>query len=84
MGFEIDCPTCGRRSYHEFSFGGELRPYDPAARGERSFEETWLRTNAAGEQAERWFHAAGCRRWVTLRRDTRTNEISGHAREARA
>ena len=25
--------------------------------------------------AERWFHAAGCRRWLTLRRDTRTDEV---------
>ena len=35
----------------------------------------WLRRNVAGPQRERWFHAAGCRRFVTLTRDTRTNII---------
>jgi sarcosine oxidase delta subunit len=24
---------------------------------------------------ERWFHAAGCRRWVTVRRDTITDTV---------
>ena len=28
-----------------------------------------------GPSTERWFHHAGCRRWLTLRRDTRTDEI---------
>jgi heterotetrameric sarcosine oxidase delta subunit len=83
MGFEIECPACGRRSYHEFTLGGELRPYDPEARGERSYEQTWLRANAGGEQAERWFDAAGCRRWLTVRRDTRTNEVLGAVGERR-
>lgn len=63
MGFLVPCPNCGPRSYHEFSFGGEVaEPRDP-----------WLRDNLAGPQAERWFHAGGCRRWLTLVRDTRTN-----------
>lgn len=77
MGFEIDCPNCGRRSYHEYSFGGELRPYDRDADPETDFESVWLRENVAGPQRERWFHYAGCRRWLTLERDTRTNEILG-------
>jgi sarcosine oxidase delta subunit len=25
---------------------------------------------------ERWFHFGGCRRWVTLERDTRDNTIT--------
>jgi heterotetrameric sarcosine oxidase delta subunit len=76
MGFLIDCPNCGRRSYHEFSFGGELRPHDPTMNVEEDHRNTWLRVNAAGPQMERWFHFAGCRRWVTLERDTRDNTIT--------
>lgn len=63
MGFLVPCPNCGPRSYHEFSFGGEVA----------EARDPWLRDNLAGPQAERWFHAAGCRRWLTLVRDTRTN-----------
>ena len=76
MGFKIDCPNCGPRSYHEFSFGGELRPYDADASLEEDYASTWLRRNAAGPQEERWFHFAGCRRWLTVERDTRTNEVA--------
>ena len=43
---------------------------------EEDYRNTWLRVNAAGPQVERWFHFAGCRRWVTLERDTRDNTIT--------
>jgi heterotetrameric sarcosine oxidase delta subunit len=76
VGFQIDCPNCGSRSYHEFWFGGELRPHDPTMSIEEDHRNTWLRVNAAGRQVERWFHFAGCRRWVTLERDTRDNAIT--------
>jgi sarcosine oxidase subunit delta len=75
MGFEIECPNCGSRSYHEFWFGGELRPYDATASIEVDYRNVWLRENSDGPEVERWFHFAGCRRWLTLERDTRTNEI---------
>jgi heterotetrameric sarcosine oxidase delta subunit len=39
------------------------------------FRRVWYRRNVAGLQLERWFHVAGCRRWLTLRRDTRTNTV---------
>ena len=85
MGFKIDCPNCGPRSYHEFWFGGEVRAYDENAKPDDSYEYEWLRVNACGPQKERWFHFAGCRRWLTLCRDTRTNQIlSLDARDARA
>jgi heterotetrameric sarcosine oxidase delta subunit len=38
-------------------------------------ERLWLRDNVSGPQRERWFHSAGCRRYLTLTRDTRTNAI---------
>jgi heterotetrameric sarcosine oxidase delta subunit len=75
MGFEIDCPNCGPRSYHEFWFGGELRGYDPEHTEDEDYRNTWLRANLAGPQQERWFHYAGCRRWLTLERDTRDNSM---------
>ncbi len=76
MGFLIDCPSCGPRSYHEFWFGGELRrPCAPDAPTEEHYARTWLRENSAGVQSERWFHFAGCRRWLTVQRDTRTNAM---------
>lgn len=76
MGFQISCPTCGPRSYHEFWFGGELRDFEPDADPEQDYAYVWLRANAAGPQHERWFHYAGCRRWLTVERDTRTNEVT--------
>ena len=44
---------------------------------EEDFERVWLRRNIAGRELERWFHATGCRRWLTLERDTETNEVHG-------
>ena len=35
----------------------------------------FLPENAAGAQVERWFHLLGCRRWITVTRDTTTNEV---------
>lgn len=74
VSLKIPCPHCGPRPYTEFTFGGELR--DPgSADPEEDFRRVYLRENAAGRQAERWFHAMGCRRWLNLRRDTVTNRI---------
>jgi heterotetrameric sarcosine oxidase delta subunit len=54
----------------------ELRELESADR-EEDFRRVYLRANAPGPQTERWFHAYGCRRWLTLSRDTVTNEIHG-------
>lgn len=75
MGLKIPCPNCGLRPYTEYTFGGELRPLDAAGDREADFRRVYLRENAPGPQRERWFHAYGCRRWLTLRRDTVTNRI---------
>ncbi len=74
MAFRLVCPVCGSRPYTEFRFGGEVP--DPA---DGDFERAWLRANVAGPQRERWFHEAGCRRWLTVERDTTTNEVHGVA-----
>jgi len=74
---ELDCPRCGRRPLDEFTFGGERRAVpdwltDP---DERDVDEVWVFENPAGVATERGFHAAGCRRWLTVRRDTSVDRV---------
>lgn len=78
MGLMIPCPHCGPREYTEFTFGGELRDLE-APDAESDFRRVYLRENVAGIQTERWFHTFGCRRWLTLRRDTVENRVDGLA-----
>lgn len=74
----VPCPWCGLRDDAEFIAGGEAhveRPsnaVDDAAWG----DYLYVRRNVKGAQAERWFHALGCRRWFNVVRDTVTHEIS--------
>lgn len=76
MALRLDCPRCGSRPYTEFWFDSETRPLgQPGDSFEHDFERVWMRPNVAGVQQERWFHYAGCRRHLTVERDTRTNEI---------
>jgi heterotetrameric sarcosine oxidase delta subunit len=76
MGLKIPCPHCGLREHTEFAFGGELRPL-AAADPDEDFRHVYLRENTPGRQRERWFHLLGCRRWITISRDTTTNRIGG-------
>ena len=73
MSLMVPCPRCGPRPQEEFTFGGELRAL--TAEDVDDFARVYLRRNAPGPQRERWFHAFGCRRWVSLTRDTVTNRI---------
>lgn len=86
MALIVTCPNCGPRSYSEFWFGGELPDTHNApppiagrddARLEADYARVWLHANVAGPQRERWFHHAGCRRWLTADRNTLTNEMHG-------
>ncbi len=78
MALRLHCPNCGSRPFTEFWFGGESRAmYDPARPAEADYQRLWLPENTAGRQTERWFHFAGCRRWLTVERDTTTNEVYG-------
>lgn len=80
MGFTLKCPNCGVRTYTEFLFGGEGRVFDLTLSEERDYGNVWLRANVAGPEKERWFHYAGCRRWITVTRDTRSNTILSQSR----
>ena len=74
MAIQIPCPNCGRRPSTEFLWGGEVRALG-AVDPESDFERVFLPANVEGPQEERWFHRLGCRRWLTVRRDTATNEV---------
>jgi heterotetrameric sarcosine oxidase delta subunit len=76
----IRCPECGDREETEFSYGGQAHVAYPERPDELSDEQwahyVFFRDNPRGPFAERWVHAAGCRRWFNVVRDTVTNEIS--------
>ncbi len=75
----IPCPFCGARDETEFVYGGDAgveRPRNP----ETATDEAWtdylcFRDNPQGLHRELWFHRDGCRRWITIERDTRTHEL---------
>jgi sarcosine oxidase delta subunit len=62
MSFLLRCPNCGLREVSEFRYGGQLLSSGGGS-------------NLPGVQNERWYHRYGCRKWVTARRDVRTNEV---------
>lgn len=73
----IPCPNCGLRPVEEYRFGGELPtvPDNITDPDDRNVDYVWFFDNIEGPSTERWFHDAGCRRWLTLRRDTRTDTV---------
>jgi heterotetrameric sarcosine oxidase delta subunit len=77
----IPCPWCGPRSQVEFVHGGDasLRRPAPDAPMAEWIDYVYLRDNPCGPSDELWCHAAGCRSWFRLRRDTRTHDIAGSA-----
>ena len=75
----IPCPWCGPREEVEFRYGGEahiVRPPAPEAAENTAWTDYLvMRANPKGVLAERWFHAAGCRRWFNLLRNTVSHRI---------
>ena len=75
----IPCPWCGVRDETEFHYGGQAHIARPERPDELSDAEwadyLFMRDNPKGEFAERWVHAAGCRRWFNVQRHTVTHEI---------
>jgi sarcosine oxidase delta subunit len=59
VSFFLNCPNCGPRDVSEFRHGGQIGPGP---------------LNQPGIQKERWYHRLGCRRWLVVLRDVRTNE----------
>jgi len=74
----IPCPWCGARDEVEFRYGGEahVSRADPNASDDAAWADyLYMRNNPKGVFAERWAHAAGCRRWFNLLRDTVSHRI---------
>ncbi len=73
----IPCPTCGDRPVEEFRFGGEIPNVPDSVVGdeERNIDYVWFYNNPEGPSTERWFHDFGCRRWLTLNRDTGVDRV---------
>jgi len=77
MSLRLRCPHCGERPLEEFLHGEILHVpgsiTDPDA---RDLDRAFMHDNLEGLVEERWFHAAGCRRWLTVFRDTRTDAVA--------
>lgn len=72
----IDCPYCGSRDSGEFVYRGDAAPVRPEASDAAAFiDYVYLRDNPAGWIDEHWYHAHGCRQWLTVRRDTVSHQI---------
>lgn len=76
----IPCPHCGPRDVTEFTYGGDAnvrRPPNPQDVSDGEWAAyVYLRDNPRGEHHELWQHSFGCRRWITVKRNTYTHDIS--------
>ena len=76
----IDCPSCGPRSDSEFVYGEDASvshhrmPPDKIEPGDWT-RSVYLRDNPNGPHREYWFHRNGCRKWLSVQRNTGTNQI---------
>jgi sarcosine oxidase subunit delta len=77
----IDCSFCGERDFSEFRFKSEvLDPWQASGvASDEIADAIHLRDNIAGHQRELWQHVYGCRSWMVVERDTRTNIVSSVA-----
>jgi heterotetrameric sarcosine oxidase delta subunit len=76
MSLMIPCDHCGPRPLTEFSFGEIPQVPDHLTDpDERDLDRAFMHANTEGPVVERWFHTFGCRRWITVHRDTRTDQL---------
>lgn len=80
--FYIYCPHClEHREEEEFHAVGEAhiaRPLDPDNCTDKEWGDyIYFRKNPRGEHRELWVHAAGCRKYFNMLRDTQTYAITG-------
>jgi heterotetrameric sarcosine oxidase delta subunit len=75
MSICLHCPNCGRRPIAEFHYGDMASvPETIVGTEARDLDRAFMQSNTEGITSERWFHAFGCRRWVTVERDTRKDD----------
>ncbi len=77
MASLIACPHCGTRPKEEFTIRGDAAPVRPGA---DASDGAWVdyvhtRINPKGRHRELWHHAAGCRRWLVVERDTASHAV---------
>lgn len=72
----IECPWCGPRNQIEFEYVGPLlkRP-DRQVSVSEWVAFVYQRKNPKGDYDELWQHCGGCREFVTVRRNTITNDL---------
>lgn len=80
----IECPFCGVRDQAEFAYFGQahlVRPHAPAALSDEEWARyLFFRKNPKGVHYERWMHAAGCRQFFNMARNTISGEVYGSYR----
>ena len=76
MSIRITCDHCGTRPLEEYVYGEILTVPDTITdRVERNLDRAFNHTNPEGPVTEAWFHLYGCRRWISIVRDTSTDRI---------
>ena len=75
----VPCPNCGPRSSSYLRNCGEVvdRPNPKNVNIEEWRSYLYLRENLASWVKETWYCRNGCRKYVTIERNTATNEIRG-------
>jgi sarcosine oxidase subunit delta len=73
---QLPCPWCGPRNVTEFHHHGEVttRPDVASATPDAWRRYLYVRRNTQGWVDENWYHSAGCRRFIRVRRHTVSNE----------
>ena len=78
MSLMIPCKFCGPRPVEEFVHAEiPVVPESVESDDERDVDRGFMSSNPEGEVEERWFCLYGCRRWITVRRDTRNDRVLG-------
>jgi len=76
---QLPCPWCGPRDETEFLNGGDAGKHRPANPDQLTDQEwcdyLYVPANTKGWLAERWWHVAGCQRWIIIERNTLTHEV---------
>lgn len=76
MSIRITCPNCGTRPIEEYIYGEIPSVPDTITDADaRNVDRAFMHNNPEGPVIERWFHVYGCRRWLTLHRDTRNDKV---------
>lgn len=81
----IYCPICEEaRDEPEYHYAGQahiVRPIDPDQCNDQEWGEyLYFRSNLRGLHREMWYHAAGCRKFFNVLRDTQSHEVKASYR----